>query len=70
MLNKGQMSVRILADGTIRLESADMSGVAHKAADDFFREVARLAGGTITDTKLKAQHEHHHHTHGQEQGGA
>lgn len=60
MLNKGQMSVRILEDGTVRVETSDMSGVAHKQADDFLKEVTRLLGGEFVDTKLRAAHQHHH----------
>lgn len=60
MLAKGQMSVIILEDGTVRLESSDMSGVAHKAADDFFKEVTTLLGGTYEDTKIRPTHQHHH----------
>ncbi len=68
-MNKGEMEVKVLEDGTLRMESADMSGVAHKAADEFFKEVTRLLGGEFTDTKLRPhththdenEHNHHHH---------
>lgn len=60
--NKGEIDVRVLADGTLRIESADMSGVAHKAADEFFKEVTRLLGGDFSDTKLRP-HSHHHDEH-------
>lgn len=60
-LPKGTMTVDILPDGTARIESGDMSGVAHKAADAFYADMARELGGTVTDVKLG--HGHHHHTH-------
>jgi hypothetical protein len=60
---KGEMTITVLGDGTIKTETDDMSGPAHKAADDFLKEVARLAGGESTDEKIKPHH-HHHHDHG------
>ena len=62
MLPKGKMQVTILDDGTVKTESGDMGGVSHKSADQFYAEVARLMGGTVTDVKLKEAH-HHHHEH-------
>jgi hypothetical protein len=62
---KGTIAVDILADGTIRAETGDMGGVAHKAADDFLKYLAELLGGTVTDAKVERGHQHHHdHRHG------
>lgn len=58
----GQMDIRILADGTIRAETASMAGPSHKAADDFMQELALLMGGEVEMTKLKPM-THHHHDH-------
>lgn len=58
-LGKGQMSVRILADGTVRVETGDMVGVTHQAADAFLKDLAKLLGGVEDITK--AEHGHHHH---------
>lgn len=63
-MQKGQMEIRVLEDGTIRVETNDMgSGVVHKAADDFLKMVAQLMGGEVDTTKVKQGH-HHHHDHG------
>ena len=67
-LNKGEIEITILDDGTIKIETSDMGagGAAqHKAADEFLKMVARLAGGEVTETKLKQGH-HHHHDHAHE----
>lgn len=68
MLNKGEMQITVLEDGTIKTETADMSGPSHKAADDFLKMVARLAGGEVTEEKVKHGHVHNHaHEHEGEQ---
>jgi len=64
---KGEMTITILEDGTIKAQTDDMSGPAHKAADDFLKMVSRLAGGETTETKLDRGHHHHHdHDHAHE----
>lgn len=62
-LKPGQMSVTILDDGTVRMETGDMGGVTHKAADDFLKEVQRLLGGAVEVKSTKGQAHHHHHDH-------
>lgn len=65
-LEPGEMCVTILDDGTVKIETADMAGVDHVSADEFFRMMARVIGGTVTDTKigLAQTHTHtHEHTH-------
>lgn len=58
-LTKGTMQVRILADGTVRVETGDMAGITHQAADAFLKDLAKLLGGVEDVTK--AEHGHHHH---------
>lgn len=70
-LSKGQMAITILDDGTIKTETSDMAGASHKAADDFLKMVAQLAGGSVTETPLKKGHVHSHgqgHTRSHEHG--
>ncbi len=61
MIPKGHIDIRLLEDGTVRAETGDMAGVTHAAADQFLRELARLLGGAVTETKTRPQHHHHHH---------
>lgn len=56
----GTMDIKILADGTVRAETASMAGPSHKAADDFMKSLAALMGGDMEVLKLKP-HQHHHH---------
>lgn len=63
-LGHNEMTIRVLEDGTLRIETGDMGGVAHKQADDFLKEVQRLMGGQVEVTKSKDAH-HHHHGHDQ-----
>lgn len=63
-LGKGQMGVQVLADGVIRVETGDMGGVAHKAADDFLKELARLMGGDVEVKQVQGVRHTHAHDHG------
>jgi len=62
-LPKGTMTIEVLADGTLKIETGDMGGVAHKAADDMLDELQRAMGGAVevTDVKGHAGHQHHFH---------
>lgn len=62
-LNPGQMKLRILEDGTVRVETSDMGGVSHKSADDFLKEVARLLGGDVETKQLQGHRHAHTHDH-------
>ena len=66
-LQPGQMNVRVLDDGTVRVETGDMGGVSHKAADDFIKELQRLMGGAPAEVKSTKGHAHQH-AHGHEHG--
>lgn len=70
--SKGQLDIRVLADGTLRIETGDMSGVNHKSADQFLAEMARVMGGEVEIQKAEHPHHHHHdhdHTHDHVKGG-
>jgi hypothetical protein len=63
-MGKGEMTIEILEDGTIKVQTNDMSGPAHKAADDFLSMIGRLAGGEVTEEKIGHAHQHQHsHSH-------
>lgn len=64
MLPANTFEIKIEADGTLRIESGSMAGVAHQSADEFLKEVARLMGGAVVTNKVaQATHHHHHHHH-------
>ncbi len=48
-----KMQITILADGTIRVETDKISGPNHLNAEQFLREMSKLAGGEVT---IKAKH--------------
>ena len=61
---KGQMQALVLEDGTVKIETGDMGGVAHKDADAFLAMMAKLMGGEQDVQKLKTtRHQHHDHGH-------
>lgn len=42
-----QVKITILEDGTIKVETGKISGPNHLNAEQFLREMSRLAGGTV-----------------------
>lgn len=61
------IQVEILEDGTIKTETDSVSEANHSNAEDFLKEMFRLAGGA-SDLEFKrpigvmeAHHDHHHH---------
>lgn len=67
MAGKGEIDVTILDDGTVKSETGDMSGALHQTADNFLKELARLMGGAVAETKAKHAHTHSHtHSHDHE----
>ena len=48
-----QIKIKILADGTIRVETDKISGANHLNCEQFLREISKLAGGEIT---IKSKH--------------
>jgi hypothetical protein len=69
-LPKGTITVDVLPDGTVRVETGDMGGVDHKSADSFMADLALYMGGTPIDTKVEHGHSHtHSHTHGHGDSG-
>lgn len=61
---KGTILVEVLADGTVRTETGDLSGPNHQSADLFMKTLATLLGGSVTEEKTKHSHAHTHpHVH-------
>lgn len=61
-MQKGEVGLEILSDGRIKIETGDMGGPNHKAADDFIRTIQELMGGEVVTQSTKHAHHHHHHT--------
>jgi hypothetical protein len=59
-----KMSITILPDGTIKIETDKISGPNHLSAEKFVKAVNELAGGDTTATrKVGAMHSHLHNAH-------
>ena len=57
------ITVSILEDGTVRIDTNAIAGPAHLAAEKALAWMAREIGGTVTRTKRAHTH---HHDHGKE----
>jgi hypothetical protein len=66
-MKKDEMRIEILEDGTIKFETDSVSMPNHTNAEQFLREVGRLAGGT-TERKKRTGHHHHGHSHSHGEG--
>jgi len=61
------LQIEILADGTIKTTTDQVSGPNHQTAEQFLKMVAQLTGGETTRTKRKESHSHvHSHERGHE----
>ena len=59
-----KIKITILEDGTIKLDTDQISGPQHMNAEAFLREITRLAGGKATRTLKAGAHAHTHSHHG------
>lgn len=48
-----KIKISILPDGTIKVETGKISGANHLGAEQFLREMSKLAGGEVT---IKSKH--------------
>jgi hypothetical protein len=55
--------IQILEDGTIKLVTDGVGAANHANAEQFFAQVARLAGGETERKSRKGEQHHHHHNH-------
>ena len=61
---KAEMTLTILDDGTISIQTGNLAGEHHASADEFIRMVHELAGGARETKGTKEHHhEHHHYSH-------
>lgn len=57
------MTIEVLPDGTLKVETGKVSGPNHLNAEQFINEMAKQAGGPVTRTKKGHSHHGHSHTH-------
>ena len=58
------VKISILDDGTIKTETDKVSMPNHQNAENFLRDVGRMAGGKVERKHKHGHHEHsHEHTH-------
>ena len=62
--NSDRISIKILADGTIKIDTNDLAGPNHTSADKFVRAMEELAGG---ESQVEHKHGAHTHTHAEGQ---
>lgn len=69
-MEQDQIEIEILADGTIKITTDQISPANHLSADNLLREIERLAGGQTTKTKNRHGHQLvHEHSHVNQKGG-
>lgn len=56
------IKLKILEDGTIKVETGNLAGPEHMRAEQFLQTLQRLSGGEMVREKLPSAH-HHEHTH-------
>lgn len=58
-----KIKIKVLDDGSIRIETDKVSALNHTGAENFLREIAKLAGGKV-DSKQKHGTQPHTHANG------
>lgn len=59
---KGQLTIEILEDGQIKIETGNLEGPLHLSADQLLKEIQTLLGGEVVIEKIKKK-ANHMHTH-------
>ena len=59
-----KIEVEILADGTLKILTSEISPANHRAAESLVDFIKTLTGGPSTTTKRPDAKHHHHHGHG------
>lgn len=68
MSDTDKMTIEILRDGTIKTTTDEVSPANHDNAEQFLRDIAKLAGGETTrEARSDRAHHHHHHHEGEHQ---
>ncbi|MGH7260153.1 MAG: hypothetical protein ACREI9_05660 [Nitrospiraceae bacterium] len=61
MMANDELTITILDDGTIKIETDQVSMPNHANAEEFLKMAARMVGGETTRTKRGHGREHTHH---------
>lgn len=61
------LDITILADGTIKSASGQVSPENHQGAEAFLKMLAGLTGGTTKRERRGDVAQHHHHHHGEQE---
>ena len=56
---KNEMDIIVLGDGTVRVETGEVGGPEHMAAEKMLAWLAKELGGETT--RVRRGHAHHHH---------
>jgi len=68
-MNTNEMKVKILADGTVRIDTGSVGGPEHMAAEKMLQWIAEQLGGQATREQLAQHHHHHNHQHQHQHAG-
>jgi len=63
-MNKDEMRITVLEDGSLKIEVDRISAPNHLSAESFLHDTIKLCGGPHKQTR-KQGHAHHGHGHGQ-----
>jgi len=63
-----RIPIEVLEDGTISITTDAISGQNHQSADEFLKDLAKVAGGTVQIKDRPQKASHHHHNHGHQHG--
>ena len=63
------LEIEILADGSIKLTTDQISPANHLSADQFLKFISEMAGGEVIKAKNRHAHTYHHAHEHVKQGG-
>jgi hypothetical protein len=64
MKNADEFTIEILPDGSLKLETDDVSQANHTNAENLLREMSKLCGGPTAIRHKHGRTGHHAHAHG------
>lgn len=55
-----EIKITVLEDGSIKMETGEISPAQHRQADQIFKAITEGMGGAFTDEKAKGRKSHQH----------